>query len=313
MKLRELDALARPPHGLLVRSDLLTVGFSPHRWRQAVVAGSLVEVMPGVAVAPTRPVTDEVMLAAAVYSVGERAVLSHRSAARLWGVEGLSGHPIDVTRSDPRRKVGSLQRHGVVVHRPTDRMDLRPVTVHDLPVTNPVRTLLDLGAVAPHMVDRALTYFRVKRLVTIGQVHQALADHSRQGRVGLGALRQALAEQQLDERPADSALEEAMARLAIRFGLPALAFQHRLAGYRVDFWIVGTCLYIECDGWAYHGLKRDQFEFDRRRSAELTAAGFVGIRFTWRQVRRQPAQVAALIWHNLERWAPHMAVDTGHR
>ena len=289
-----------------MRSDLLRVGLSPHRWRRALVTGSLVEVLPGVAVAPTRPVTDEVMLAAAVYSVGERAVLSHRSAARLWGVEGLAAHPIDVTRSDPRHKVGSLQRHGVVVHRPTDLLDLRPMTVHDLPVTNPVRTLLDLGAVAPAAVDRALTHFRVKRLLTIGHVQAALADHSRQGRAGLGALRRAVASQQLDERPADSMLEEHLARLARRFGWPPLQFQARLAGYQVDFWIIGTCLYLECDGWAVHGLNRDQFEFDRRRTAVLSAAGYVGVRFTWRQVMHQPQAVAALVTHNLRQWAPHL-------
>ena len=306
MRLAQLEALARAPHGLLLRRDLAAAGLSRHSWRRAVVSGALIEVMPGVAVVPTRPVTDEVLLAAAVASVGEGAVLSHRTAARLWGVEGLPDWPIDVTHNDPHQRSGDLQRVGVTVHRPTDVLGLRPVTVSNLPVTSPVRTLLDLGAVAPHAVDRALTHFRVTRQVTMSQVRQALADHARPGRAGVGPLRNALQQQQLDERPADSQLEEAMARLAKRFGLPPMAFQHRLAGYRVDFWIVGTRLYIECDGWAYHGLKRDQFEFDRRRSAELTAAGYVGIRFTWRQVVQRPEEVAALIWHNLEQWAPHL-------
>lgn len=306
MKLRELEALARPPHGLLVRHDLLRAGFAPYTWRRAIVTAALVEVMPGVAVVPTRPITDEVIMAAAVLSVGPNAVLSHRSAARLWGVDDVPDHPIDVTRSDPRHKVGALRRHGVVVHRPTDVLALKPRLVNNLPVTNPVRTLLDLGAVAPWAVDRALTHFRVKRHLTLAEVRAALVDHGSPGRAGIGALRQALANQQLDDRPADSALEEAMARLVRRFGLPPMAFHHRLAGYEVDFWIIGTCLYLECDGWAYHGLMRDQFEFDRQRTAVLSGAGYVGVRFTWRQVMREPGTVAGLIWNNLEQWAPDL-------
>ncbi len=290
-----------------MRSDLLRAGYSAHRWRQAVVTGALIEVMPGVAVVPTRPITHDVALAAAVISAGPHAVLSHRSAARLWGVEGLPELPIDVTRTDPRTRVGQLQRAGVAVHRPVDLMDVRPATVRDLPVTNPLRTLLDLGAVAPRAVDRALTHFQVTRQVTLEEVRTVLEQHSRQGRSGIGALRRALAEQQLDDRPADSQLEEYMARLAKRFGLPPMQFQKQLAGFRVDFWIIGTCLYLECDGWAYHGLQRNQFEFDRQRTAVLSAAGYVGIRFTWRQVTRRPAEVAALVWHNIERWAPQLA------
>ena len=262
--------------------------------------------MPGVAVVPTRPITDDLLMAAAVISVGPGGVLSHRSAARVWGVDDLPSHPIDVTRSDPRRRVGPLERRGVMVHRPTDVVNLRPVTVRDLPVTNPVRTLLDLGAVAPLAVDRALTHLRVTRRVSMEQVHRALEQHGCHGRAGVGALRTAVANQQLDDRPADSVLEEAMARLVRRFQLPAMAFQARLAGFRVDFWIVGTRLYLECDGWAAHGLNRNQFEFDRHRTAVLSAAGYVGIRFTWRQVVREPGVVAALVWQNVARWAPQL-------
>lgn len=306
MKLRDLDALSRAPHGLLVRSDLLRAGFSPHRWRQAIVTGSLIEVMPGVAVVPTRPITDDVILAAAVASTGPNAVLSHRSAARLWGVEGLPERPIDVTRTDPRARPAQAQRAGVMVHRPRDLMDVRPITVRELPVTNPVRTLLDLGAVAPHAVDRALTHFRVSRRITLAQVRHAIADHSTHGRSGLGPLRAALRNQHLDDLPPDSQLEETMARLIRRFSLPPMQFHARLAGYEVDFWIVGTCLYLECDGWAAHGLKRDQFEFDRTRTSVLSAAGLVGIRVTWRQVTQKPREVAELIVMNLERWAPEL-------
>jgi very-short-patch-repair endonuclease len=306
MNLQRLLLYARPPHAVLVRHDLMAAGVSRHTWRRAIDQGLLQEVMPKVAVAAGRPITSELELIAAVYSVGDQAVLSHRSAARVWGVEGLPDHPIDVTRTDPRQRQCSLQRPGVMVHRPADLADLRPLTVNDLPVTNPVRTLLDLGAVAPDAVDRALTHFRVTRRLPLSQVREALERHGAHGRTGVAALRQALAEQQLDELPPDSQLEERMARLVSRYGLPPMQFHARLATFEVDFWIIGTPLYLECDGWAYHGLQRDQFEFDRARTAALSAAGFVGVRVTWRQVTRDPQHVADLVWRNVARWAPHL-------
>lgn len=307
MKPSQLDGLTRPPHGLLVRSDLHMAGMSRHTWRRAITQGDLVEVMPGVAVVATRPITVPLRMAAAVLSVGPGALLSHRSAAHVWGVEAMPTHPIDVIRVDYRSRPGNLGRTGVVVHRPRDLVDLRPVTHGDQVVTNPLRTLLDLGAVMPRSVEAALQHMRVKRLVTLDDVTIALTNHASPGRKGLGALRAAVASQQLDRVPPDSVLEEHMARLVRRFGLPPVKFHARLANHEVDFWIIGTCLYLECDGWSSHGLKRDQFEYDRKRTAILSAAGFVGIRVTWRQVMQQPHLVAELVWHNIEHWAPELA------
>ena len=49
---------------------------------------------------------------------------------------------------------------------------------------------------------------------------------------------------------------------------------------------------VETDGWGTHG-RRQAFEDDRARDADLIAQGFVVLRFTWRQTEQLPTRVAA--------------------
>jgi len=98
----------------------------------------------------------------------------------------------------------------------------------------------------------------------------------------------------------------AMSELLTTHRLPPAQFHVMVAGYEVDFLISGSRVVLECDGYESHGLNRDQFEFDRQRNAEVTAAGYVIVHFTWRQLVRAPAKVAERIEANLRRWAPDL-------
>jgi hypothetical protein len=81
---------------------------------------------------------------AALLACGDRAVLSHRIAARLWRLPCPAPGAVEVTVQ------GSARAHaGVRVHR-TGRLDPRDIRVLDgCRVTAPARTLLDLAADAP--------------------------------------------------------------------------------------------------------------------------------------------------------------------
>ena len=294
------DRLSRRPHMILVRDDLVAQGYSMKTWRTARDSGLMCEVHPGVAILPGRELDPVARIAAAVAAVGDGAMASHRSAAFLWGASTRSNEVIDVVRSD---RPGRLRFENVRVHRPRDLVDLHVHEVQGVPVSNPLRTLLDLGAVDRWAVDRALQTFVIKGLVTPASVDNALMRHSERGRHGLVALRTALHRLVLTERPPDSVLEEAMGRLARRFGLPPLEFHSRVCGYEVDFLVSGTRLYIECEGWTYHGLDKEQFEFDRDRAALLLANGYVGLRFTWAQIVRRPHFVAEQVRKTLSVWS----------
>jgi very-short-patch-repair endonuclease len=124
-------------------------------------------------------------------------------------------------------------------------------------------------------------------------------------------LREALDRWSINEKPVDSDLESLMAEIISTFGLPRMEFHAIVGGYEVDFWIVGSNIVIECDGWSTHGVDRDQFEFDRVRDADLSAKGFLTMRVTWRQMTQNPRAVAQRVDATLAQWSP--AVLAGHR
>jgi very-short-patch-repair endonuclease len=51
---------------------------------------------------------------------------------------------------------------------------------------------------------------------------------------------------------------------------------------------------VELDGRAYH-VTPDRFESDRYRQNRLTAAGWIVLRFTWRDLTERPAYVVGVL------------------
>jgi very-short-patch-repair endonuclease len=62
--------------------------------------------------------------------------------------------------------------------------------------------------------------------------------------------------------------------------------------YELDVLWRAHALAAEVDGFAYHG-GRAAFEQDRKRDADLQAAGLRVMRITWRQLVDEPEAVAA--------------------
>ncbi len=82
---------------------------------------------------------------AAVLAGGDGAVLSHRSAAALWGIVSYSG-AIEISTPRDTRSRGAIRRHCALL-APDE------VTAHEgIPVTSPHRTLFDYAGISP--VDR---------------------------------------------------------------------------------------------------------------------------------------------------------------
>lgn len=76
--------------------------------------------------------------------------------------------------------------------------------------------------------------------------------------------------------------------------LPTPELNTSIEGYEVDFVWRDPRLIVETDGWRAHGT-RDAFERDRRRDADLTAAGWRVLRITWGRLERDPEWVARRI------------------
>jgi very-short-patch-repair endonuclease len=189
-----------------------------------------------------------------------------------------------------------------VIHRPRDLQRLTPQRRANIPCTNVLRAVLDLGAVDPTAVPEAVGHVIANRLATLQAFESVVIQHSEHGRTGIVALREAVAAWSIDRKPTDSLLEQAMRRLIDRFRLPPVEFHAVICGYEVDFRVLGTPVILECDGWTYHGLERTNFERDRRRDAELLAAGWIVLRFTYRAITTRPAETAERITATIARW-----------
>jgi very-short-patch-repair endonuclease len=303
MDLRRLDAFALNHFGLVNWEAAHAQGVSRSAWYRYAASGLVERLYPGVVRLHGAPVTREQRILAAVWASGPGAMASHRSAAFLWGVSRPDDDPIDVIL--PSRSRHALP-DGVVIHRPRDLKDLRAVVLRGIPTTTPMRMLVDLGAVDAAAVDGALESVLSRRLASPAVIRRSLARHSKRGRHGSVALRASLNRWLEAELPPDSELEIRMAELARDHRLPALDFHTSAAGFEVDFLVRGSKVVIECDGWGVHGLQRSQFEFDRLRDAELSAAGYIVVHVTWRQIVEEPAKVAARILQVVRRWAPHV-------
>jgi very-short-patch-repair endonuclease len=219
---------------------------------------------------------------AAVLACGGAAVLSHRSAAVLWGLLRAWYGPPEVTVTDGR----SRGRPDLRVYR-TRWLDPRETRRREgVPVTAPARTLLDLATVISERdLARAVEEAQVLRLVTPRQ----LANVVGRGRPGSAALRAVL---NLQHEPSltRSEAEVAFLHLVRDAGLPAPETNVEVLGHEVDFLWRGRKLIVEVDGFAYHS-SRQAFERDRRRDARLQAAGFRVMRFTYLQIVNEPHTV----------------------
>ncbi len=215
---------------------------------------------------------------AAVMACGEGAVLSHRSAAELWGIRASAAAKFDVIVP---RTSGVRTSARIVVHRPKRRADT--TTRHGIAVTTPGQTLADLAMALPRRdLEKAVEMADVRRLhVAIPEDHPgALRLHD----AAAGAL----------PVTTDSPLEDAFLALCDAYDIPRPLVQPIVAGFRVDFCWPEERLIVETDGYEHHGT-RAAFERDRAKDARLTASGWRVLRFTDPQVQGEPAFVAGVV------------------
>jgi REase_MTES_1575/Transcriptional regulator, AbiEi antitoxin len=279
-------AFAARRHAVASTAELRELGLSRSGISRRVASGRLHPWHRGVfAIGHANP-TPHGRWLAAVLACGGKAVLSHRSAAALWGVRpGVSGR-IEVTVPGGGRP-GPAEVH---VHR-TRCLTEDDRTIHDeIPVTSLARTLVDLAEVLPHRaLKRAIHEAEVLRLLDVDAVWAAAARVSGRRRV-----RRLLRLLGTPAPPTRSELERRFLDLCQIAGLPRPEINVLVEGFEVDFLWRDAKLIVETDGAAVHHT-RTAFERDRRRDAELTAAGYRVVRITWRQLTEDPAAVIAIL------------------
>lgn len=110
---------------------------------------------------------------------------------------------------------------------------------------------------------------------------------------GAGALR-GLVGRQDGPSLTRSEAEELLLGLVRRAQLPNPRANALVGRYEVDMLWRSEGLAVEVEGYAFHSSPR-AFERDRRRDAELPAAGLRLLRVTWRQIVDEPEALVARI------------------
>lgn len=284
-----MAALAKQQHAVVSRRQLLALGFSRRAITGRLQRGHLHEVFLGVYVVGARRINRKGRWMAAVLAAGEGGLLSHRSAARLWGLMPPVAERVDITCTPGR----VVRRKGIGAHESLVADDEREV-VDGIPVTSPFRTIFDLAAVASRReVERAWHEAEVRGLTDRVSLPMLLERYP--GRRGTRMLRELLGS---DEPVGISRneFEEAFLALVDACGLrrPRMNADLSLRGrfFEVDALWQHERFAVELDGRGVHGTKK-RFETDRHRDRILVAEGYRTMHVTWLQLRDEPDEIAA--------------------
>ncbi|HEX6687442.1 MAG TPA: type IV toxin-antitoxin system AbiEi family antitoxin domain-containing protein [Solirubrobacterales bacterium] len=273
----EVARIAAGQYGAISIAQLHSAGLSKTAVQKRCRSGRLHSLHRGVyAVGHVAPSIERCWMAAVLALGGganrtDTAVLSHRSAAELWGLLQARDGPIDV--SLPSRN-GKRKRRGIRIHRPISLEPTEMTRQRGIPVTSPARTLADLrGATPESELRRAIRQADFLGLPTGSDV---VSDKTR------------------------SELERRFLWLCRRYRLPTPAVNMRVGPLTVDFCWVERKMVVETDGYRAH-RGRAAFEDDRERDLKLRALGYEVLRLSYRQVFNESAQVAAVLLATLER------------
>ncbi len=290
---RRLGALLRRQHGVVSKRQLRSLGFSDDTVDARVAKGVLVRVGWGVFAAGHAGLSERGRWMAAVLTCGDGAVLSHRSAAALWGLWKASAL-IDVTVP---RSSGRASRGKLIVHRSRCLPYSDVTRRHGIPVTKPPRTLLDLAEVVDRRrLERALDDADRLGLCTESQLRAAVERHP--GRVGAARLAEVLDAHDLGSTATANEFEELFLSICDAAGFPRPEVNRRLPPFKPDFMWRAHWLIVETDGYATHRT-RGAFESDHERDTELGTSGWLVLRFTWRQLTERPDWVTRKVREGL--------------
>lgn len=218
--------LAEKQHGVVSAWQLAELGYSKDEIRHAAAGGRLHAVHHAVYAVGHGGISQQGQCLAAVFSCGDGALLSHRSAAWLWGLTKRWQPVTEVTAASPRRTRGAIRVHSAEALADADR-----ARSEGIPVTAIPRTLMDFAATDPHYLGPALDNARRLGLLDLVTIDELISRSS--GFRGVARLRTALE----IHRPAAftrSSLERHFLALVRRAGLPPPSTNLFVEGYELD-------------------------------------------------------------------------------
>lgn len=286
----EVGELARRQHGVVGRRQLLAMGIGEDAIDRRLALGRLYRIQDGVYAVGSRLIPKEGWWMAAVLASGSTAVLSHHSAAALWGLRSYTERAVEVTSPSKSTSSKLVRRHHKAL--PADEVTVK----EGIPVTTVPRTIFDLAATEPFDVVKSLL-----REAEFRELHDRLSlwdlIERYPGRRGIRKVRtglEGLKDEPVDERK--SRLEERFDPFLRKHRLPRPRFNHWITvggkRFQVDCHWPGTNKIVELDGWQGHKT-RTAFREDRARDRILTVHGYSVTHITWNQLDDEPEAIAS--------------------
>lgn len=281
-KVREL---ARENHGLVDRASAMALGATDDVIKHQVEMHRWETIHDGVYYLNVTARTWHTDMLAAVLAGGPGAHASHRSASRLWTLDGVRTRMLEITVPFSNLPMPE----GVVVHR--TRRVLPTAQQQTIRSTTVERTLLDLAAILP---DRVLekAYMSALRLglTETDDVLSMMRQQAGRGVPGTRRLRRVIAT--ATEGLTASGAEVEMAQLIRHCPIPAPVPQMRVTlpdggnAYPDFAWPLPMRI-VEVDGFDAHSTP-EQLRDDLARQNALMNLGWEMRRFTGVRVRREP-------------------------
>jgi REase_MTES_1575/Transcriptional regulator, AbiEi antitoxin len=296
-----LAAVAGGQHGIVSLGQLRQLDYAEGTIKEMLKTGRLQPLARGVYGVGHKAIQQHGRCLSAVISCEGGALLSHRSAAWLWGLTKRFAVPIEVTAASPRRN-----RDEILVHSAGALIEVDHASFEGIPVTAVPRTLLDFASLDPFFLDHALeSAYRLELLDLVAI--DALIARSR-GFRGVARLRTAL---EAYRTPAflRSGVERRFLRLVEDHGLPRPSMNFFAEGYELDAYWPAERFAVELDTYDYHGSPR-AFEEDRIRQEDLKLAGVELTRITGTRLNREPKRVMQRLASLLSRRRAQLGLPT---
>lgn len=274
-------ALAATQFGVISGEQAEKLGLKDDALARRVREGALQPLFRGTYRLAGVPASWRGRLLAAQLTAGAGAIVSHRSAAALYGLDGAPEGPIELLVRTGNRRVGIIQ------HRLRDDDDPSVRTNGPFTVTGPERTLLDLAAVLPiRRVGLAMDHALRKKLTTLDRLWTEVRSEGAKGRNGTRNFRKLLGTRDGRDEKIRSDFEKHMLRITKRIDKQVKAdfkVESQRQTYYFDFAFPQRKLGIECQSIDWH-LGDEKIKKDGIRDRRLKKLGWTVLYFFWDEV-----------------------------
>ena len=273
--------IAEVQDGPISRPQLLACGMSNSKLGRLASSGWLIRLFSGVYALGDGAMSERGHLVAPLLYAGPGSALSHETAAFMRKLLDQEPSRIHLSCAGKCRTAP-----GLVIHRPKD---FAWEMFDGLPLTTTAQTLVDISS---SRSDR-----EIRKALANAQYRSELDAESLQavmgrGRPGSARLRSAIRRHTPELAETLSPLEDMLLMLCERYGVPLPRPNSRVGNLRPDAVWPEAMLIVEMDGGDAHSSP-SQRRADAERDMYLRSLGFLVLRYTYWQARREGAAIAA--------------------